>query len=76
MCPYQQLSSKIPMGHMSWNLCTKIIDDYGTLMQQYNFTGKLTYRFVSEPFIKKDIAEWVKYAIQRGVEIYFNTNAS
>ena len=76
MCPYQELSSRIPMGHMSWSLYTKIIDDYSRLMQQYNFVGKFTYCYMSEPFIKKDIAVWVKYAIERGLEVYFNTNAS
>jgi len=76
MCPYQELSKKIPMGYMSWDLYTKIIDDYSQLMERYNFTGKLSYCQMGEPFLKKGIASWVKYAIERGIDVYFNTNAS
>jgi radical SAM protein with 4Fe4S-binding SPASM domain len=64
------------MGLMSWNLYTKIIDDYEHLMGQYTFKGKLGYCQMGEPFILKDIATWVKYAIDRGIDLYFNTNAS
>jgi radical SAM protein with 4Fe4S-binding SPASM domain len=64
------------MGFMSWNLYTKIIDDYEHLMGQYSFKGKLGYCQMGEPFILKDIATWVKYAIERGIDLYFNTNAS
>ena len=61
---------------MSWELYTKIIDDYHLLMEQYAFQGKLTYCQMGEPFILKDISKWVKYAIDRNIEVYFNTNAS
>ena len=64
------------MGFMSWNLYTKIIDDYEHLMGQYTFKGRLGYCQMGEPFILKDIATWVKYAIDRGINLYFNTNAS
>ncbi len=76
ICPYTKLQKKIPQGIMSWELYTKIIDDYQHLMEKYTFQGKLTYCQMGEPFILKDISKWVKYAIERNIEVYFNTNAS
>ena len=76
ICPYPRLSRTNPMGFMTWTLYTKIIDEYKNLMDQYTFKGKLTYCQMGEPFILKDIAKWVKYAIDRDIYIYFNTNAS
>ena len=64
------------MGHMKWELYTKIIDDYSHLMNKFAFDGKLTYCNMGEPFIEKNIANWVKYAIDRGINVYFNTNAA
>ncbi|MFQ5687854.1 MAG: radical SAM/SPASM domain-containing protein [Candidatus Scalindua sp.] len=76
ICPYTKLQKKIPHGVMSWELYTKIINDYHHLMEQYTFQGKLTYCQMGEPFVIKDISKWVKYAIDRNIEVYFNTNAS
>jgi len=76
ICPYTKLQGKIPQGFMTWNLYTKILDDYCELMKKYSFKGKLVYCQMAEPFLLKDISKWVKYAIDRGIEIYFNTNAS
>ncbi|HLA28913.1 MAG TPA: radical SAM protein [Syntrophales bacterium] len=76
ICPYPQLSKVNPMGFMSWDLYTKILDDYKQLMDRYNFTGVLGYCQMSEPFILKDIARWVKYAMDKKLRVYFNTNAS
>jgi len=76
ICPYSQLSKVNPMGFMSWDLYTKIIDDYKGLMDRHDFTGVLGYCQMGEPFILKDIARWAKYAMDRNIHIYFNTNAS
>jgi len=76
ICPYSQLSKVNPMGFMSWELYTRIIDDYKRLTDRYDFTGVLAYCQMGEPFILKDIAIWVKYAMDKGIRIYFNTNAS
>lgn len=76
ICPYPQLHRKLPMGFMNWDLYTKIIDDYCHLMTQYSFRGKLGYCQMGEPFIMKDISRWVQYATDRGIDVYFNTNAS
>lgn len=76
ICPYPQLSKVNPMGFMSWALYTKILDDYKHLMDHYDFTGVLGYCQMSEPFILKDIARWVKYAMDKKIRVYFNTNAS
>lgn len=76
ICPYTQLKDKIPQGFMTWELYTKILYDYSELMKKYSFKGKLVYCQMAEPFILKDISKWVKYAIDRDIEIYFNTNAS
>jgi MoaA/NifB/PqqE/SkfB family radical SAM enzyme len=64
------------MGFMNWDLYTKIIDDYSHLMSRYSFKGRLGYCQMAEPFIMKDISKWVQYATDRGIEVYFNTNAS
>lgn len=76
ICPYTKLQKEITQGIMSWELYTKIIDDYHHLMEKYTFQGKLTYCQMGEPFILKDISKWVKYAIDRNIDVYFNTNAS
>jgi hypothetical protein len=76
ICPYTKLHKRIPQGVMSWELYTKIIEDYHHLMEKYAFKGKLTYCQMGEPFVSKDIGKWVKYAIDRNIEVYFNTNAS
>lgn len=76
ICPYSSLHKKLSMGFMSWDLYSKIIDEYKALMDQYEFTGKLTYCQMGEPFILRDIARWVKYAMNRQIQVYFNTNAS
>ena len=76
ICPYTKLQKKIPHGVMSWELYTRIIDEYHHLGEKYNFKGKLTYCQMGEPFVSKDISKWVKYTIDRNVEVYFNTNAS
>lgn len=76
ICPYTQLSKVNPMGFMPWDLYTKIIDDYKGLMDRHDFTGVLGYCQMGEPFIVNDIAKWAKYAIDHGILLYFNTNAS
>ena len=37
ICPYTKLQKKIPQGIMSWELYTKIIDDYQHLMENSGF---------------------------------------
>lgn len=76
ICPYPQLSKKNTMGIMQWDLYKKIIDDYSQMMDIYSFKGVLGYCQMGEPFIVKDIAKWTKYAIDCGILLYFNTNAS
>jgi radical SAM protein with 4Fe4S-binding SPASM domain len=76
ICPYSQLHKKNPMGFMTWGLYTKIVNEYSKMMAQYSFKGKLGYCQMGEPFILKDIAKWVQYATNRGIDVYFNTNAS
>lgn len=76
ICPYPQLHKKIDMGFMKWNLYKKIINDYGQMMKKYGFQGNLSYCQMGEPFILKEISKWVKYAIEKGIYVYFNTNAS
>ena len=64
------------MGFMQWNLYTDIIDDYEQMMKKYGFEGNLSYCQMGEPFILRGISKWVKYAIEKGIYVYFNTNAS
>ena len=76
MCPYPYLSERNPMGYMSWKLYAKIVDDYSQLMKEFSFRGKMGYCQMGEPFVLGDIAKWIKYAVDREVDVYLNTNAS
>jgi len=76
MCPYDSLKDKIHHGFMDLSLYTKIIDDFSCLMRDYNFQGVLTYCNMGEPFILDNLEFFTKYAEERGIWVYLNTNAN
>lgn len=76
MCPYESLRQKIDQGRMDWNLYTKIVDDFSSLIGRFKFQGMLTYCNMGEPFIENHLEKYTRYAEEKGVSVYLNTNAS
>ncbi|HOJ51808.1 MAG TPA: radical SAM protein [Syntrophales bacterium] len=76
MCPYESLKGKLKRGRMKWELYEKIVDDFSSLMDRFKFEGVLTYCNMGEPFIFDDLEVYTKYAEERGIWVYINTNAS
>lgn len=76
MCPYESLKRKLNQGRMDWNLYTKIVDDFSSLIARYKFQGMMTYCNMGEPFIENNLAKYTLYAEEKGVSVYLNTNAS
>jgi organic radical activating enzyme len=76
MCPYESLKHTLDLGKMDWALYTKIVDDFSTLIDRYKFRGMMTYCNMGEPFLENNLAQYVRYAEERGVSVYLNTNAS
>jgi hypothetical protein len=75
MCPYPRLSRKQSQGLMDWPLYTAIIEEMGQIGKTYNFQPVITYCYMGEPFLADNLDEYVRYALDHGVEVYLNTNA-
>ncbi|MCX7982772.1 MAG: SPASM domain-containing protein [Syntrophales bacterium] len=76
MCPYDALKEKLNRGKMEWELYKKIVDDFSSLMSKYQFRGAMTYCNMGEPFIMNNLETFTKYAQEKGIWVYLNTNAS
>lgn len=76
MCPYPELSKKLPMGKMDWSLYEKIIDDFGEIGRRHEFRGRLGFCVMGEPFVEKDIIPYIQKAMEQNLRINFTTNAA
>ena len=76
MCPYPRLSRKQSQGEMDLNLYRAIVDELSQLGREHDFVPLMTYCYMGEPFISDRVHEYVRYAIEQGINVYLNTNAS
>lgn len=76
MCPYPRLSRKQNQGEMALGLYQSIVDEFSELGRVHDFVPVMTYCYMGEPFVSDRVHEYVRYAIERGVHVYLNTNAS
>lgn len=75
MCPYPKYARKQIQGTMDWPVYTAIIDEFAQLGRDNNFTPSMTYCYMAEPFLADDLAKYVRYAVERNINVYLNTNA-
>ena len=75
MCPYAELSQQLPMGSIKEPLFLKIIDDFAELGRRYAFRPEINFCNLAEPFLDPRVIEHTRMCLERGMDIYFNTNA-
>ena len=71
MCP-QGHNKVINKGFIAKELFLKIVDDVASLMPQ----PRLAFHLIGEPFLHKDILEFVSRANQRGLYTFLHTNGT
>jgi MoaA/NifB/PqqE/SkfB family radical SAM enzyme len=76
MCPYPQLSRTQSQGDMDIGLYRAIVDELSELGREHDFVPQMSYCYMGEPFVSDRVHEYVEYAIERGIKVYLNTNAS
>ena len=74
MCPYPKYSRRQSQGEMDWSLYAKLVDEMGQIGRREGFRPQMTYCYMAEPFLSDDLARYVRYARQQGVDVYLNTN--
>lgn len=75
MCPYAELSQQLPMGTIEEALFEKIVDDFAALGRKYAFRPEINFCNLAEPFLDPRVIEHTQMCLERGMEVYFNTNA-
>jgi len=60
---------------MEWSLYQRIVDEFARLGREHKFRPRMTYCYMSEPFVADDLPRYVKYALEHDIEVYLNTNA-
>jgi len=75
MCPYPRYSRQQSQGQMEWALYQRIVDEFARLGREHKFRPRMTYCYMSEPFLAEDLPRYVKYALENNIELYLNTNA-
>jgi len=76
VCPIPDLSKKLPMGFMDDALFKRIIDEFSLIARRYPIRGHLLFGSTIEPFIDKNIFDKISYAIDAGLKLIIQTNAS
>ena len=76
MCPYPKYSRKQSQGQMDRSLYEAIINELAEIGKKNNFRPLLTYCYMGEPFLADDLDQYVRYALERNIDVYLNTNAS
>jgi len=73
-CPYTKISREKPMGRMSWELYTKIIDE----ASRYN-VQRCALLLMNEPLLDRDLPQKIRYAKDRfrdSTEVMITSNGS
>lgn len=76
MCPYPRYAARQSQGKMDWSLYCSIVDEMSRIAREHDFTALMTYCYMGEPFLEEDLARYVRYGRDRGLDIYLNTNAA
>jgi len=61
---------------MDSSLYRAIVDELSQLGREHDFIPLMTFCYMGEPFVSDRVHEYVRYAIERGINVYLNTNAS
>jgi len=73
-CPYAEISQKLPMGRMRWDLYTKIIDE----ASQYDLQ-RCSLLLMNEPLLDHDLPRKIRYAKEKlpeRTEVMITSNGS
>ncbi|MFV9645511.1 MAG: SPASM domain-containing protein [Desulfobacterales bacterium] len=77
ICPYNSLKKDIQMGIMPDRLFNKIVYDYTTLCEKYNFKGHVLFCNMGELCIYPNTTmQRMKLVINQGLDFDIQTNAS
>ena len=61
---------------MVWSLYEQIVDEMTQISREHEFVAEMSYCYMGEPFLSDDLDRYVGYALERGIEIYLNTNGT
>jgi hypothetical protein len=61
---------------MDWSLYRTIVEEFSRLGQSHQFKPVMTYCYMGEPFLMEDLPRYIRFAMEKKIEIYLNTNAS
>jgi len=75
MCPYPRYSRIQSQGFMDWDLYQGIVEEFGSLGRDHHFMPQMTYCYMGEVFLTRDLPRYVKLALDENIDVYFNTNA-
>ena len=76
MCPYPKYSKRQSQGKMDRSLYEAVVNELAEIAEKNNFRPLLTYCYMGEPFVAEGLDRYVRYALERNIDVYLNTNAS
>jgi len=76
VCPYHDLSKKLPMGYMEDPVFRRIIDEFAAVKKDYTIRGRVIFCNMGEPFLDPNVFEKISYVLDSGLDFVLQTNAS